>query len=205
MFDKKFENVDILETLNRILLKNTVHYRKDFEYDKETIIEASESERADDKTLIWMCRPCGTYCFRESDIFKKGISANVIWAYYRDFEPDGILAFAIELKNKQAETIIGDVYPIDFLMHAELVKQKAVLVKEVEIIFEDESRLFSYYEYSRCYQSIFCKYRKGKDFHYIPEAPEKLEALLQGFRSERRKAKKCSADRYINALPVKET
>ncbi len=61
MFEEKFENVNVLETLNRILLKNTIHNREDFEYDKEFIIDMSKSENTNDKMLLWMCRPHGTF------------------------------------------------------------------------------------------------------------------------------------------------
>lgn len=101
MFEKKFENVDVLETLNRILLKNTTHYRKDFEYDKASIQKASVSDKPEDKTLLWISRPCGTYCFSEWNVFQDGTPANTTWTYYGDTESDGILAFAINLKGKK--------------------------------------------------------------------------------------------------------
>ncbi len=200
MFKKKFENVDVLVTLNRILLKNTAYYRGDFEYDKWIIQKASAYKRAEDKTFLWMCRPCGTYCFAERDVFHNGAPANTTWTYYGRVHSEGILAFVIYLTGCKDGIIMGDIYPVNFKEHTKLVAQKAVPISEIEIMFDNEVRTFPYEEYVKQYWNIFAEYGSGKEFHYIPKEPEKLEALLQAFRSERRKAKKCSADSYIDAL-----
>ena len=65
----KFENVDVLAALEQLMWQNTAFYRNDFEIDKEMIRQAAASDRAEDKTLLWMSRPSGTYCFRERDVF----------------------------------------------------------------------------------------------------------------------------------------
>ena len=60
----KFENVDVLAALEQIMCQNTAFYQDDFEIDKEMIRKAAASDKAEDKTLLWMSRPSGTYCFR---------------------------------------------------------------------------------------------------------------------------------------------
>ena len=53
----KFENVDVLAALEQLMRQNTAFYRNDFEIDKEAIRQAAASDRAEDKTLLWMSRP----------------------------------------------------------------------------------------------------------------------------------------------------
>ena len=65
----RFENVDVLAALEQLMRQNTAFYRNDFEIDKEIIGRAAASDKAEDKTLLWMSRPSGTHCFRESDVY----------------------------------------------------------------------------------------------------------------------------------------
>ena len=52
---------------------NTAFYQNDFDIDKSIIHRDAASDQAVDKALLWMSRPSGTYCFRERDVFLKGI------------------------------------------------------------------------------------------------------------------------------------
>ena len=36
-----------------------------------THLKAAASPHREDKTLLWFCRPSGTHCFRERDVFLK--------------------------------------------------------------------------------------------------------------------------------------
>lgn len=70
----KFENIDLLDALEKIMLINTKHYVSDFSIDKKILIEAAKkkqnSETADN-IYLWLSRPCGTWCFREWKVFLK--------------------------------------------------------------------------------------------------------------------------------------
>ena len=68
---QKFENVDVIAALGEIMRQNTAFYQSDFDIDKGIIQRAAASNQAVDKTLLWMSRPSGTYCFRERDVFLK--------------------------------------------------------------------------------------------------------------------------------------
>lgn len=68
----RFENVDVLAALEQLMRQNTAFYRNDFEIDKEIIGRAAASDKAEDRTLLWMSRPSGTHSFRESDVYLQG-------------------------------------------------------------------------------------------------------------------------------------
>lgn len=61
----RFEDVDLLGALSRIVDLHTQHYKEDFDLDKELISKLAVSDRSEDKQLLWMSRPCGTYTLRE--------------------------------------------------------------------------------------------------------------------------------------------
>ena len=56
----RFEDVDLLGALSRIVDLHTQHYKEDFDLDKELISKLAVSDRSEDKQLLWMSRPCGT-------------------------------------------------------------------------------------------------------------------------------------------------
>ena len=64
----RFEDVDLLGALSRIVDLHTQHYKDDFDLDKELISKLAVSERSEDKQLLWMSRPCGTYTLREREV-----------------------------------------------------------------------------------------------------------------------------------------
>ena len=75
----RFENVDVLAALEQLMRQNTAFYRNDFEIDKEIIGRAAASDKAEDRTLLWMSRPSGTHCFRESDVYLQGTRQHNTW------------------------------------------------------------------------------------------------------------------------------
>ena len=68
----RFEDVDLLGALSRIVDLHTQHYKEDFDLDKELISKLAVSERSEDKQLLWMSRPCGTYTLREREVYLEG-------------------------------------------------------------------------------------------------------------------------------------
>lgn len=85
----RFENVDVLAALEQLMRQNTAFYRNDFEIDKEIIGRAAASDKAEDKTLLWMSRPSGTHCFRESDVYLQGTAQHNTWKFYGE-QPAGL-------------------------------------------------------------------------------------------------------------------
>lgn len=72
-------NVDLFTSLNAVMKQNTGFYQSDLEIDKEIIAKAAVSPRKEDKTLLWFCRPSGTHCFRERDVFLKDTAPHNTW------------------------------------------------------------------------------------------------------------------------------
>ena len=62
----KFENIDLIDALRRIMDIHTQNYKEDFEMDSKLIRELAVSESSADKNLLWMSRTNGTHILRES-------------------------------------------------------------------------------------------------------------------------------------------
>ena len=63
----KFENVDVIASLQAVMKQNTTHYQSDFQYDADLFRAAAKSADSMEKTFLWLSRPDGTYCERERD------------------------------------------------------------------------------------------------------------------------------------------
>jgi len=83
MIPQVYRDVDILESLGRIVDQHTKEFKEDFELDKKIILKMAQSPDENDHHLIWMCRPLGTHCFAELGLilrrlhFKRDRQANV--------------------------------------------------------------------------------------------------------------------------------
>jgi len=139
----KFENVDLFASLNAVMKQNTGFYQSDLEIDKEIIAKAAASPRKEDKTLLWFCRPSGTHCFRERDVFLKDTAPHNTWRFYMEQTSDRVLAYAIELTGTERGKIKGNLYELDYAKHYERVKEKELPADTVKLIYEHGERDFS--------------------------------------------------------------
>ena len=57
----KFENIDLVDALRRIMDIHTQNYKEDFELDAGLLHSLAASQSSEDKHLLWMSRPNGTY------------------------------------------------------------------------------------------------------------------------------------------------
>ena len=122
----KFENVDVIATLGAIMRQNTEFYRSDFDIDKEIIEQAAVSDDDEDKYLLWMSRPAGTYCFRERETYIQGTRQHNTWKYYGEQTHDRILAYAVELNASRGGKVHGTIYALDYLPHFQHIKAAAL-------------------------------------------------------------------------------
>ena len=137
---QKFENVDVLAALDEIMRQNTAFYQSDFDIDKGIIQRAAASDQAVDKTLLWMSRPSGTYCFRERDVFLKDTRQHNTWRFYGEQTRDKILAYAVELTGTKDDIIRGNLYELDYQQYFQHVIDAALPVSVNRLFYEHGSR-----------------------------------------------------------------
>ena len=130
----KFEDVDVFASLNAIMKSEHRLFQSDFDIDREIIAKAAASASKEDKTLLWFCRPSGTHCFRERDVFLKDTAPHNTWRFYMEQTSDRILAYAIELTDREHGKIKGNLYELDYSRHYKRVKEKGLPADTVKLL-----------------------------------------------------------------------
>ena len=129
---QKFENMDVIAALEAIMHQNTAYYQSDFAYDIKMMWEAARSDQPEDKLLLWLSRPSGTFCFRERDVLLKDTQAYNTWKFCGEQTHDRILAYAVELTGAANGTVQGNLYELDYQQHylvALLLQEPQKIVK----------------------------------------------------------------------------
>ena len=188
---KKYLDVDVISLLEERMKRNTLHYQSDFEIDKEMIERFAKSGNKEDKTLLWMSRPNGTFCHRESEVFTTASSAHNTWRFFAEQMHDFILACAVELKGIQNGVVRGNVYDLDFKALSADIAAKSVESLEVEKTFEDgfvdrvpiERSSYGYYS------GLVEEHGAVVDSLSIPCDAAQLSAVLSGQKQSRDRLK----------------
>lgn len=194
----KFKDVDVFASLNAVLKQNTGFYQSDFDIDKEIIAKAAASPNREDKTLLWFCRPMGTHCFRERDVFLKDTAPHNTWRFYTEQTSDRILAYAIELTGKERGKIKGNLYELDYARHYERVKDRGLAADTVRLVYERGTRDIPAGQYFTGYPDA--ELGKFERFEAIPNDPDALQFLLQEERRSREQLTPGDFKAHIAAL-----
>ena len=125
---QKFENMDVIAALEAIMHQNTAYYQSDFAFDIKMLREAARSDQPEDKLLLWLSRPSGTFCFRERDVLLKDTQAYNTWKFCGEQTHDRILAYAVELTGTANGTLQGNLYELDYQQHFQHIRDAALPV-----------------------------------------------------------------------------
>lgn len=137
---QKFENMDLIAALEAIMHQNTAYYQSDFAFDIKILREAARSDQPEDKLLLWLSRPSGTFCFRERDVLLKDTQAYNTWKFCGEQTHDRILAYAVELTGTANGTVQGNLYELDYQQHFQHIREVALPVGANRLIYESGMR-----------------------------------------------------------------
>lgn len=182
----KFEGVDVLDFLGQIVELHTQHYKDDFELDKELIPKLALSGEPEDRHLLWMSRPCGTYTLREREVYLEGSHANHVWRFYHEQTKDPVLAYALSIKDVRDGKVIGNIYPLDYAKHVEQVKSLTCPIKQVSVVFEDgTSVIIPYQDRKQLINELMPMHGNPKSMADLPESEWELAMILKRERFKR--------------------
>lgn len=194
----KFENVDVIASLEAIMKQNTAFYQSDFEIDKRILREAASRPAAEEKRLLWFSRPSGTCCFRERDVFLKDTRQHNTWRFYGEQTRDKILAYAVELTGKENGIIKGNLYELDYPQHFREVVEKSLPADNYTLLYEHGERVQPagmYFDGNPDPQL-----GKFERFEALPDDPDALQSLLQEERRSREQLPPGDFKAHITAL-----
>jgi len=179
----KFENVDVIASLDAIMRQNTAFYQNDFDIDKRILQEAAARPAAEDKKILWLSRPSGTCCFRERDVFLKDTRQHNTWRFYGEQTRDKILAYAVELTGIEQGKIKGNLYELDYPQHFRRVAEKSVPADNYTLIYEHGERTQPAGQYFDGNPDP--QLGKFERFEAQPNDPEALQEVLKAERRSR--------------------
>ena len=200
----KFENIDLVDVLRKIMDIHTQNYKEDFELDAKLLYDLASSSSAEDKHLLWMSRPNGTYLLPEREVYVEDSYENKVWEFYHDQTRDPILAYAVEINGLEGDTVKGSLIELDYATHVERMKQLTVPVEKMAVTFEDSTTFFlPFRSYWRESKPLEEKHGAVASVSYLPENAAELDMIL---RRERFKtnfhAKNGSIEDHIHKLAV---
>lgn len=198
----RFEGVDILDALGQIMELHTQHFKQDFDLDKELIPKLAVSADPEDRRLLWMSRPCGTYTLRERETYLDGSYENSVWKYYHEQSKDPVLAYALSIKGIQDGKVMGNIYPLDYPAHVEQVKLLTCPIEKVTVTFEDGAVVTLPYQTRRQFiNELSPEHGTPKFMRYEPESEQELAMILKRERFMRSyQMKPGNIKEYIDGL-----
>ena len=198
----RFEGVDILDALGQIMELHTQHFKQDFDLDKELIPKLAVSADPEDRRLLWMSRPCGTYTLRERETYLDGSYENSVWKYYYEQSKDPVLAYALSIKGIQDSKVMGNIYPLDYPDHVERVKLLTCPIEKVTVTFEDGAVVTLPYQTRRQFiNELSPEHGTPKFMRYEPESERELAMILKRERFKRSyQVKPGNIKEYIDGL-----
>ena len=134
---KKQTTVDIIAELQKLVDSHVDSYKEDFDIDKRIIRCAAESKEPEDKVLMWFCRPCGTHCLREDQVFIQGTRDHNTYRFYAEQTRDECVARVIVPKEVRKGKVYGDVFEINYREQAANVAQNSVAPDHDRLTFAD--------------------------------------------------------------------
>lgn len=151
-------NVDLLDTMEKILNLNTIDFRSDFKYDVELLVNSFEKQGSQGK-FIWTCADSSTHLLQERNMF---ICRNATQQTFKSANENSshTLSFLIEPEYADNGTIMGRMTGLDYREYFAICGMEAQDIQNVMVRFRDraEPMIFSYDEFDSHYQSIYSRY-----------------------------------------------
>ena len=180
MIPQVYRDVDILGCLERIVNQHTKEFKEDFEIDKKIILKLAQSADDTDRHLIWMCRPLGTQCLRERDVFLEDTYENRVLHAYNSKKPNKNLLYALHLKNIDGETVTGDIYTLDYAKEIERLSLLSCPVTQVTLYYSNGKQFTVPYEsFNDAIHELTPKHGELDSFRYLPESEAELGLILR--------------------------
>ena len=194
----KFENIDLVDALRRIMDIHTQNYKEDFELDAGLLHSLAASQSSEDKHLLWMSRPNGTYLLPEREVYVEDSYENKVWEFYHEQTRDPILAYAVEIKGVEGDTVRGNLIELDYAAHFRHVREQALPADTVTLFYERGERSQPTNRYLG--GSPDAQYGAFLRFEVQPNDPEALRDLLQEERRSREQLSPGDFKAHIAAL-----
>ena len=200
---KKHTDVNIIAELQTLLDDHVDSYKEDFDIDKRIIRRAAESQDPEDKTLMWICRPHGTHCLNENQVFIQGTRENSTFRFYAEQTRGECIARVIVPKAVKRGKVFGDVFEINYREQAAYVAQNSVAPDHDRLTFEDgfmlEAPCRSSFDKAR---ALVSEHGGVQAHRTLPKDAEALEEVLYQQKTRRDRLPEAERTEALSPLPV---
>ena len=166
---------DILSYLAEVVKQNTRAYAADFDYDAKRLWDSAQETDMERRSFLWMCRPLGTWCVLEREVFLDDTNANCIWTHYADC-PDGILAYRVVIEGIRDGKLAGKIIPLDYAKQVQRVIKSALPIAKVQ--YRDKDEYFCESSHETFIHRVLRLEENTHDIRYVPECEAELQRLL---------------------------
>lgn len=183
------DKIKLIPFLDKVVERNTRHYKQDFQQDAQKLRDAIRCTDMDERTFYFMSRPSGTWCVLERDVFLRDSDGYKIWTQYADM-PDGIEAYRVTITGhtgEHSDIPLGAVVKINYREQVQRVIEKALPVEAVELTFYSREQItLPIDKYRNNQEQIFFDYGAIQHLRYIPENEADLcRAILMEHRFQK--------------------
>ena len=186
---RKFEDMDIISALRKIVDNNNLFYKTDFNYDVETLETAAGGSH-----FLWLSRTSGTSLFAERGAHIRNHEAHHSWPYYSDTAYYGVKAFAVEVVENGGGRPIGNIYELDYRKHNDEIRHNSFSARTVDVTFKpnqlypETTRTIDVAEYNDRFRSLVNRYGEVSSIKYNLSAQDdtQLSKILMASREQRK-------------------
>ena len=202
---KKHTNVDIIAELQKLVDSHVDSYKEDFDIDKRIIRCAAESKEPEDKVLMWFCRPHGTHCLRENQVFIQGTRDHNTYRFYAEQTHDECIARVIVPKEVRKGKVYGDVFEVNYREQAANVAQNSVAPDHDRLTFADGYMLDAPCRSSfDAAMALVGEHGSVKTHRTLPKDADALAEVLTKQKSRRDRLPEAERTEVLAPLPVAE-
>ena len=202
---KKHTNVDIIAELQKLVDSHVDSFKEDFDIDKRIIRCAAESKEPEDKVLMWFCRPHGTHCLRENQVFIQGTRDHNTYRFYAEQTRDECVARVIVPKEVRKGKVYGDVFEVNYREQATNVAQNSVAPDHDRLTFADGYMLDAPCRSSfDAAMALVGEHGSVKTHRTLPKDADALAEVLTKQKSRRDRLPEAERTEVLAPLPVAE-
>ena len=176
---KKYTNVDIIAELQKLVDRHVGSFKGGFDVDKQIIRRAAKRKTPEDKMLMWFCRPHGTHCLNEDQVFIRGTQEHSTFRFYAEQTCDECIARIVVPMAAIREKVFGDVFEVDYRELAANVARDSVLPGNDRVTFADGYVLdIPFHDSLSAAMALVCKHGKIEVLRTLPKDAEALDEVL---------------------------
>ena len=178
------KKTDIIPMVQEIVAENATHYQDDLLMDAGQLSAAMLDPVPENRVFLWMCRPCGTWCFLEREVFLRDTVAHNTWTYQEYIiQAEKIKAYRITVAPGQpgpGSLVPGELQPLNYREQVERVKRLALPIQQVKLVIwnTDKTLIMPFADYSAQRGDLTRRFGPIDEVYYQPENEGELSTLL---------------------------